>query len=114
MIEGIIKGQELRIITPTIVSDTINYLTARFRFSDDWNGAEKWAHFEQGSSNFEVKLENDEITADKGLNLTHGKWAVYVHGNRFAGGQVTERITTEVKEICVKKRASLTVNRSRT
>lgn len=103
MIEGIIKGQELRIVTPTIASDTINYLTGRFRFSPDWSGVDKWVHFEQGSNNYVVKLTNDEITADAGVNLTYGKWSVYLHGNRFEGGEVTERITTEVKEICVKR-----------
>jgi len=45
MIYGEINRQRLKIIREHIAADTIDYLEARFTFSDDWNGLEKWAHF---------------------------------------------------------------------
>ena len=38
MITGTVKGQSLRLSAPVIAADTINYLTARFLFSEEWDG----------------------------------------------------------------------------
>ena len=100
MIKGFIKNQNLTIDTPLVASDTINYLTAEFSFlTNDWHDATKWAHFAQGDTVYDVLLENDVITNDKGLNLSEGVWSVYLHGNSSDG----MRITTEVKTFKVVK-----------
>lgn len=100
MIKGFIKNQNLTIDTPLVASDTINYLTAEFSFlTNDWHDATKWAHFAQGDTVYDVLLENDVITSDKGLNLSEGVWSVYLHGNSSDG----MRVTTEVKTFKVVK-----------
>ncbi len=100
MIAGFVRGQMLRLSVPRIAADTIDYLTAKFLFqSSDWSGLEKWAHFAQGAAAYDICLTDDEITADAHLNLSAGKWKVYLHGNRYADGAVVQRITTEVQEL---------------
>lgn len=42
-IVGSVCGQKLCLEQATIAADTIDYLTARFLFSEDWTGAEKFA-----------------------------------------------------------------------
>lgn len=103
MIRGFIKGQALNLSPyPLIVADTIDYLTAVFIFrTADWNDTEKWAHFQQGDTIYDILLKNDKIEEDAHLNLSAGKWKVWIHGNRYDGEQVTLRITTEVAEISV-------------
>ena len=98
MIAGFIRGQTLRLSVPLIAADTINYLTAKFLFqSSDWDGLEKWAHFAKGGVAYDIRLEDDQITADAHLNLSAGKWSVYSHGNRYENGEVTQRVTTETQ-----------------
>lgn len=100
MIAGFVRGQTLRLSVPRIAADTIDYLTAKFLFqSSDWDGLGKWAHFAQGEAAYDICLTDDEITADAHLNLSAGKWKVYLHGNRYADGAVVQRITTEVQEL---------------
>lgn len=100
MIAGFVRGQSLRLSVPRIAADTIDYLTAKFLFqSSDWDGLEKWAHFTKGGAVYDVRLTDDGITADAHLNLTAGKWTVYLHGNRYAGGKVVQRITTEIQTL---------------
>lgn len=104
MITGFIKGQKLNISAPLIVSDTIDYLTAEFHFqTSDWNGLTKWAHFSQGETVYDIKLESDKIDRSKHLNLSNGEWIVYLHGNSSEG----MRITTEPQTIIVKSTGSL-------
>ena len=62
MIIGYIKGQELEIIQNTIVSDSIDYLTAEFNFStNEWDGFIKWAHFKKDDIVYDVLLADDKI-----------------------------------------------------
>lgn len=75
-----------------IVSDTINYLTAFFTFSEEWNDLVKTAHFKNGNTIYNVVLEDDRI--EHGLNLGSGKWELYVHGNLIVDGEVKKRITS--------------------
>lgn len=104
MIIGYVKGQELKITQPVIVADTIDYLTALFTFSTaDWLNTEKWAHLKQGEMVYDVMLTDDKILKTDHLNLADGEWEIYLHGNRFVDGEVTERITTEVVKITVGK-----------
>lgn len=100
MIAGFVRGQTLRLSVPRIAADTIDYLTAKFLFqSSGWDGLEKWAHFARGEAAYDIRLTDDEITADAHLNLSAGKWKVYLHGNRYADGAVVQRVTTEVQEL---------------
>lgn len=100
MIAGFVRGQTLRLTVPRIVADTIDYLTAKFLFqSSDWDGLEKWAHFAKSGAAYDIRLTDDEITADAHLNLSAGKWTVYLHGNRYADGKVVQRVTTETQTL---------------
>lgn len=102
MIAGFVRGQTFRLSVPRIAADTIDYLTAKFLFqSSDWDGLEKWAHFALGDAAYDIRLTDDEITADSHLNLTAGKWTVYLHGNRYAEGKVVQRVTTETQTLDV-------------
>lgn len=95
MITGTVKGQSLRISSPTIAADTISYLTARFVFTSDWDGAVKFAHFSCGEKNYSVPLTDNEIGEGDKLNLGAGTWKVWLHGERYEGGKLKQRITTE-------------------
>lgn len=103
MIELVIKGQDLYISNPVIAADTIDYLEAAATFSDDWNGASKFAHFQQGDKSYIIQLTDDKIRQEDHLNLGSGKWSVFLHGNTLDG----KRITTVVKEIEVKPTGAL-------
>ena len=98
MIVGFVHGQTLRINASGVVADTINYLTARFTFqTSDWDGLEIWVHFAKGEDTYDIRLDDGQITQDMRLNLSAGKWQLYLHGNRYDGGTVVQRVTTEVK-----------------
>ena len=102
MITGFVQGQVLRLSAPVVAADTLDYLTAQFVFrSADWNGMEKWAHFAKGGTVYDIPLTDDKIRREDHLNLAAGEWKVYVHGNRFEGGKVVERITTAEDVLCV-------------
>lgn len=80
-IVGSVRGQVLHLIYPPLVEGTVDYLTAEFSFSGDWDGLSKWAHFKQGSTIYDVPLTNDAITEGQHLNLSAGTWDVYLHGS---------------------------------
>ncbi|MBQ9685167.1 MAG: hypothetical protein IJV41_01290 [Oscillospiraceae bacterium] len=82
MMEFYVAGQNLKLFSPVIAADTLHYLTARVSFTDDsWEGYTRWLHFRQGETVYDLALnENNEITADMGLNLTVGEWEVYLTG----------------------------------
>lgn len=100
MITGFVRGQQLKLSSPLIVADTIDYLTALFTFhTRDWAGMETWTHWQNGAVVYDVPLTDDQITEDAHLNLSAGTWEVWVHGNRFEDGEVVQRITTEKARI---------------
>lgn len=104
MINAFIKNQSLRVSQEKLVSDTIDYIEASFKFqTTDWEGLEKWAHFSQGDTVYDIKLENDGIGKEKHLNLTAGYWYLYLHGNAVEDGEVVQRITTEKVRIAVEQ-----------
>lgn len=108
MIIGYIKGQQLELKSELIVADTIDCLTAKFVFKTaDWQGLSKWAHFKKGSTVYDIPLTSDGIEKSDHLNLAEGEWEVYLHGNAFEGGEVVERITTEIAKLTVKGTGSL-------
>lgn len=81
MIDFYISGQTIRFASPVIAANTLDYLEARFHFDgDDWDGCSKWAHFRQGSTVYDLNLEDDAISADMHLNLSIGAWETYVTG----------------------------------
>lgn len=101
MIFGSITGQRLMLRDGHIAADTIDYLTARFNFNADWAGLEKWAHFAQGDTAYDIRLTDDGIRKEDHLNLSAGVWKVYLHGNEYRNGEVRERITTCVENLRV-------------
>lgn len=105
MIKGIITGQRLELNNvPLIVSDSVDYLKAIFLFrSKVWEDCEKWAHFSQGDTVYDIKLTNNEILREDHLNLGHGRWEVYLHGTNKNG----MRITTSSVRFNVKKSGAL-------
>ena len=102
MIIGFIKGQQFSISQPTVVANANNYLEMKFIFqTSDWSGLSIWAHFTQDDKTvFEINVKNNMISKSDRLNLSEGKWKVYLHGNDPDG---TMRITTEVKGLTVEK-----------
>ncbi len=109
MITGRVRGQELKLSSPLVVSDTIDYLTVAFTFqTSDWDGTEKWSHWQNGGEVYDIKLDKeDRITEEQHLNLSDGTWKVWLHGVRYHDGVTTQRITTNETQITVKKSGAL-------
>lgn len=103
MITGYIRGQNLEIRSPLVAADTIDYLTAQFVFqTKDWDGCRKFAHWTCGAETYSVELDNDRIGEDAHLNLSAGTWTVWIHGERYDGGTLAQRITTDQAILQVK------------
>ena len=104
MIEFYVSGQNLRVYTPVIAADTLNYLTAKVWFlGNEWDGYTRWMHFRRGEGPgaevYDLILDgSDTITEDKGLNLTAGEWTVYLSGNREGSRLTTAPVMITVKE----------------
>lgn len=99
MLEFYIAGQSMKMYSPVIAADSLNYLTARFNFTgSEWEGYTRWAHFRKGETVYDIALdENNTITEDKALNLTIGEWEIYV-----TGAKSSSRLTTVVVIVTVK------------
>ena len=84
MMEFYVSGQSLKFFSPAVAADSLNYLSAKVNFTgDDWDGASKWLHFRSGDRLYDIQLdEEDCITADKKLNLSTGRWEIYLTGTR--------------------------------
>ena len=98
-----VKNQKLECSYDGIVADSINYLDAVFLFSEEWNGLQKYAHFANGDKKYEMIIIDDEIRAERGLNLTEGIWKVNLHGSILEDGEIKTRITTNEVQIYVEK-----------
>jgi len=97
MICGDIFYQQLKLINSHAVADTINYLEMKFNFkTPDWDGLEKWAHFQKDDLVYDIPLTDDQIREEDHLNLTSGLWKIYLHGNKFDDGTVVKRVTTSI------------------
>lgn len=108
MILGTINCQKFSLNSTDIVADTIDFIEARFVFlSDDWDGLEKWAHFARDGEVYDIRLTDDHIRKEDHLNLSAGKWKVYIHGNEFRGGEVVQRITTNMVTLYVEPTGTL-------
>ena len=96
MFAAYIKHQKLIPVFCHMAADTINYLQCEFRFqTPDWSGLDKWAHFEKDGETYDIRLTDDCIRPEDGLNLPAGQWKLYLHGDVYADGAVVRRITTE-------------------
>ena len=98
-IYGFVQNQNLTVTIPTpVVGDSVNYISAEYYFSDDWDGVMKIAFFKDIDNNviYTVALDGDKIPAENGINLTPGKWATWLVGEKTAGGALLQRITTTV------------------
>ena len=92
MLTATVRGQQLQLRTPLIVADSINYITARFAFDKDWDGRSITAFFVQKNTVITALVQNNEITAAQGINLTAGTWEVKLTGvkgdSRITAGPV--------------------------
>lgn len=104
MLEIYVSRQTAKLYTPVIAADSLHYLTGRVYFAgEDWDGFSKWVHFRQGegpgATVYDIALdENDEIPAERQLNLTLGEWLLYLTGTK---GEV--RLTTVPLALTVKE-----------
>lgn len=104
MIEFYVSGQNLRVYTPVIAADTLNYLTAKVWFlGDEWEGYTRWLHFRKGEGVggvvYDLILDgSDSITEDKALNLTVGEWTAYLSGNKDGARLTSTPVILTVKE----------------
>lgn len=97
MIQFLITGQQLNIVTPIVVADSHNYQTAAGSFKgDEWEDCTKWAHFILDDTTYDIPFHSDKITADQNLDLTAGTWKVYITGHIYDEEEdtVVARITT--------------------
>ena len=103
MIRGKVTGQVLQLAKNTTVSDSKNYISARFVFSLDWLGLTKTVHFKNGENQADVTLVDDGITQDRGIDLSAGTWDVWLHGAAYneSTGELEERITTTSAKLVV-------------
>lgn len=108
MIVGYVTGQELRMESPVVVADTVNYLSARFVFRNkDWDGLAVRAVFAFGESSFSFPLTDGMIRQKDGLNLSAGAWRVHLVGSSVVDGVLAQRITTNPAEIMVQPTGGL-------
>lgn len=108
MIVAQISNQNLKIKKANIVAGTVDYLNAQFEFSsDDWKGAEKWAHFSKDDETYDYLLTDDCINAEDHLNLSEGEWRMYLHGNFYENGRLIKRVTTNVASLYVQATGQL-------
>ena len=108
MITGFVRGQALKVPAVYVAADTINYLTAQFVFqTSEWSGLEVWSHWEKSGVAYDIRLDDGRITEKMHLNLSAGAWRVYLHGNRYADGEVVQRITTGVATLEVQPTGTL-------
>ena len=104
MIEFYVNGQSMKFFTPVIAADSLNYLTAKVKFTDsEWDGYSKWLHFrrdeELGADTYDIQLnDDDEINAEQKLNLTVGQWEVYLTGTKDDSRLTTVPVILTVKE----------------
>ena len=102
MIKFLVTGQQLQIVTPVVVADSHNYITAKFTFeTDDWADTYKWAHFTLDNDTYHVPIYNDQIYANQQVDLTAGTWLVYLTGNELVDGVTVTRITTNSEPLFV-------------
>ena len=80
-IELRVRGQRLLVNHGYVVAGTVRYLTIKAALSEDWQGREVWAYLEFGDKKYKTQLNgNGESKPRAGLNLSAGKWSIYLMG----------------------------------
>lgn len=80
-IELRVRGQRLLMVRGYVVAGTVRYLTIKAALSGDWQGREVWAYLEFGEKKYRTRLDaNGESKPHAGLNLSAGKWSIYLMG----------------------------------
>lgn len=100
IIYGFVQNQNLTIATPTpVAGDSMNYISAEYKFSDEWDGAIKIAFFKDIGNNaiYNVELVGNKTPDGCGINLTAGNWATWVVGIKTSGGKILQRITSTIR-----------------
>lgn len=94
---GTVRGQQLSLRENTIISDTVDFLTARFSFeTPEWEDLEKYALFTHNGTTWRFALdEENTVSAGCHLNLTAGEWEAAVIGEETDGDEILCRITTD-------------------
>lgn len=96
MLTATVRGQRMQLRTPLVVADSINYITARFAFDKDWDGRIITAFFVHENTVISAIVQNNEIVANQGINLTAGTWEV-----KLVGVSGNSRITAGPEKITV-------------
>ena len=102
-----VSGQYLDLLTPTRgIADGLNVNSFTFDFrSTEWaDCTDKWLHlynpdYNGDDSTYDLVIIEDEIPAERGINLPSGIWEVFVHGNVVLNGEVIQRYVTETQSI---------------
>lgn len=76
------------------VGDTINYLTGKFIFDDEWTGFTKYVHMQQGKQVYEKQLVDDKV----GMDVTGGKWIMWLHGTKDNVRITTNQIIVKIED----------------
>ena len=80
-IELRVRGQRLLMVRGYVVAGTVRYLTIKAALSEDWQGREVWAYLEYGDKKYKTQLDaNGESKPHAALNLSAGKWSIYLMG----------------------------------
>lgn len=97
-----VQRQRLSAFTPVVlVSDSVGYLTACFTFSDDWAGLDRWVHLRNSAGHtVDAEMVEDRIS---GLDLTSGRWELWVHGHEKTEGTPGVRIVTNAVAFTVQR-----------
>lgn len=102
MIQAYIQGQRLRIYTPIIAADTIDYITAQVSFSEEWNEyALKYMRLKNRDEDpitYVLPINDGKIGKEQHMNLSAGLWDISVYA-----GTGSARITTNTVTITVEK-----------
>lgn len=110
-----VSGQVLDLLTSTKgIADDLYTNSFEFDFrSPEWaTCSEKWAHFYNSDYNkigpngeaepYDFNLVDDEISAERGVNLPYGIWEVFITGNVILNDdEVVQRFVTETQSIWI-------------
>jgi hypothetical protein len=97
MITAFVKGQKLTVAQTVVAADAVNYLTARFVFqTGDWlaDGISVWAHFKKDGTQIDADVTDGTMGTDAGVNLSAGKWTLWLTGHITDDAVLIQRITT--------------------
>lgn len=102
MLRFVVEKQYMRAYGEQAYDGTINYFSASFEFSPEWDGRDKYAIFTPEAGNaYIAHLVDDKIQQEVGFDLPAGKYKVTVYGDTIEGTEATGRITAGKPTICI-------------